>query len=84
MSATGRLIFNARGESVKVFEGDVFHAGVRNMVTMQTTVKSDHFVFLNRHTCSSELTLTRREARALMLQLADACGDAIEIREGKK
>lgn len=84
MARNGRLIINARGETVQVIRqsGNTMPDA---KYTLQTGVYEDAVSYTANPTMvCSELALSKQEATALILKLADAIGLACELSERKK
>jgi hypothetical protein len=74
MSATGRLIINKRGEAVSAI-----HDGEK--LYLFTSCHSDRVTLAGGggDLITGQFELSPRDARALILQIADAIGDACEL-----
>lgn len=71
MSDTGRLIINTRGETFKAMrEGD--------KVTLRTITLEDAVTW-TRAGYTADTRFSLREAQGIIIQIANACGLAVEI-----
>lgn len=73
MSDTGRLIINTRGESVQIVRENV------DVFTLKIFAHYDRQVFEGGGGVRIQPQFTAREIRGVIIQLANAIGDAIEL-----
>jgi hypothetical protein len=83
MADNGRLIINERGECVQVFRGVDHSRDPHTAVIVQMAVLADRVTTfqVSQPLLTSELSLARYEAKALILKLADALGLACELQD---
>lgn len=82
MTDNGRIIINARGETLQVLL--LAAPSRRHAVTLQVSVLNDAITVLSNGSWVNELALGKEDAIAAALKLLDAVGMACELRPNRK